>query len=142
MVPGNELNSEYKLYVTIILLYRGALKPAATLSVVNATSAQTTKTPLDFTWSQPRPGVQLCEWLNNFPFTATPTPTPDADSASNSAPDSAPTFAPNSAPKVTPDIAPNSASDSSPNSPDSSDAAKSMRAVAFPGSLTVALPVA
>ncbi|CAI5487081.1 unnamed protein product [Closterium sp. Naga37s-1] len=140
-------NDEYKLYVTIVLLYRGTLKPAATLAVVNATSAQTTKILLDCTWTQPRPSVQLCEWLNDLPVTATPTPTPPADSAPTSAPDSSPTSAPDSAPNVTPNTAPNSASDSSPNSPDSApdsplDAAKSMRAVAFPGSLTVvALPV-
>ncbi|CAI6008081.1 unnamed protein product [Closterium sp. NIES-65] len=127
MFAVSKTNGNCKLYVSILLLYRGDLKPAATLSVFNMTSSETTSIPLDCTWTQPRPGVQLCEWLNDFPANASPTstPAPNADNAADSAPSAAPSAiyaAPNAATTSTP----NPASDSALK------AAMSMRAVALP----------
>ncbi|CAI6011668.1 unnamed protein product [Closterium sp. NIES-65] len=59
-------NRKCKLDVSIVVVSPDAPK-SATLSVSDPASAETTDLNLSCTWSQPRPGVWLCEWLDNFP---------------------------------------------------------------------------
>ncbi|CAI5491978.1 unnamed protein product [Closterium sp. Naga37s-1] len=77
-LPHPFSNRKCKLDVSIVVIHPDALKPSATLSVTDPASAQTTDISLSCAWSQPRPGVWLCEWLDNFPSVSGAAGTADA----------------------------------------------------------------
>ncbi|CAI7844144.1 unnamed protein product, partial [Closterium sp. NIES-53] len=78
MFAVSNINRKCKLDVSIVVIHPDALKPSATLSVTDPASAQTTDISLSCAWSQPRPGVWLCEWLDNFPSVSGAAGTADA----------------------------------------------------------------
>ncbi|CAI5497059.1 unnamed protein product, partial [Closterium sp. Naga37s-1] len=78
LLPPPRSNRKCKLDVSIVVISPDAPKPAATISVTDPASAQTTDIPLSCAWSQPRPGVWLCEWLDNFPSVSGAAGTADA----------------------------------------------------------------
>ncbi|CAI5460656.1 unnamed protein product [Closterium sp. Yama58-4] len=67
MFAVSNINRKCKLDVSIVVVSPDAPKPSATLSVTDPASADTTDFSLPCAWTQPRPGVWLCEWLDNFP---------------------------------------------------------------------------
>ncbi|CAI5491221.1 unnamed protein product [Closterium sp. Naga37s-1] len=67
MFAVSNINRKCKLDVSIVVVSPDAPKPSATISVTDPATADTTDLSLPCAWSQPRPGVWLCEWLDNFP---------------------------------------------------------------------------